>query len=322
MIMEKIFAGIDLGGTTAKLGLFKEDASLLRKWEIKTRKEDGGSHVIPDLAETIRDNIAAEGLPFEALAGVGLAVPGPIHKDGYLERCVNIGMENMNPVKDMSELLGGVFVKGGNDANVAALGEVWQGGGKGYSDVVVVTLGTGVGGGVIHNGKIVEGSKGMGGEIGHMCVNWEEDPENKCNCGSIGCVEYYASATGIARRARKILAECSEPSALRKVPADKISAKRVLDEAKAGDALATRCVEECMDFLSRMMALMTMAIDPDIFVIGGGVSKAGDYLLDVIEKHYAPKIFLSKEHAKVALAKLGNDAGIFGAAKMVMDALR
>lgn len=318
--MEKIFAGIDLGGTTAKLGLFKEDASLICKWEIKTRKEDGGSHVIPDLAATIREKLDAQGIPFAALEGVGLAVPAPVRKDGYMERCVNIGMADMNPAEELSKLLGGVYVKGGNDANVAALGEVWQGGGKGYSDVVMVTLGTGVGGGVIIGGKIIEGCKGMAGEIGHLCVDWEQEDDTVCNCGAKGCVELTSSATGIARYARKLLTTTNEPSMLRKADIKKISAKMVLDDAKDGDALSIKVVDHCMDYLARMMSLITMTIDPEIFVIGGGVSRAGQYLLDILQKHYAEKIYMSKDIAKIVLAELGNDAGIYGAAKMVIDA--
>lgn len=315
--MGNVYAGVDLGGTTAKLGLFRSDASLIRKWEIPTRKEDGGKYVIPDIAASIRKNLEEEGIDFSDLSGAGIGVPGPIRPDGYVEICVNIGMRDMNPVKELSDLLGGIPVKGGNDANVAALGEVWQGGGKGYKDVVAVTLGTGVGGGVILNGQIVAGSKGMGGEIGHMVMDWDWDEPDACNCGNYGCLEQIASATGIARHARKFMEKSDKPSVLRNL--ERVTAKDVFDAAKAGDELAEEVADHCMMYLARAMSYISQVVDPEVFVIGGGVSKAGQYLLDLIKKYYDPMITLTKEKAKLALATLGNDAGIYGAAKMVID---
>ena len=317
--MGKVYAGVDLGGTTAKLGLFKEDASLIRKWEIPTRKEDGGKHVTPDIADSIKKHMEEAGIAMEDLAGAGIGVPGPIRPDGYVEVIVNIGMRDWNPVKELSELLGGIPVKGGNDANVAALGEMWQGGGKGYRDVVAVTLGTGVGGGVILDGRIVAGSKGMGGEIGHMVMDWNWPEPEACNCGNYGCLEQIASATGIARIARRFMKESDKPSVLREK--ENVTAKDVFDAAKAGDELAEEVADYCMLYLARALVYISQVIDPEIFVIGGGVSKAGQYLLDLIRKHYDPLIVLTKEKAKLALATLGNDAGIYGAAKMVMDSL-
>ena len=318
--MERIYAGVDLGGTTAKLGLFGSGAELVEKWEIPTRKENGGRQVIPDIAASVREHLDRMRDGSVRLAGAGIGVPGPIRPDGYLEVCVNIGMRDMNPVKELSALLGGIPVQGGNDANVAALGEVWQGGGKGYKDVVAVTLGTGVGGGVILDGRIVAGSKGMGGEIGHMVMDWNWKGPDACNCGNRGCLEQIASATGIARHAEMFLAESSEASLLR--DKEKVTAKDVFDAAKAGDALAQRVADHCMMYLARAMSYISQVVDPELFVIGGGVSKAGQYLLDLIRKHYDPMIVLTKEKAKLALATLGNDAGIYGAAKMAVDADR
>ncbi|QNM04351.1 ROK family glucokinase [Qiania dongpingensis] len=317
--MGNIYAGVDLGGTTVKLGLLTDEASLIRKWEIPTRKDDGGKQVIPDIAASIKKNMEEEGIRFSELAGAGLGVPGPIRQDGYLEVCVNIGpgMRDMNPVKDLSGLLGGIPVKGGNDANVAALGEMWQGGGKGYRDVVAVTLGTGVGGGVILDGHIVAGSKGMGGEIGHMVMDWDWKEAEVCNCGNRGCLEQIASATGIARHARIFMRESDRPSVLRDL--QRVTARDVFDAAKAGDGLAEDVADYCMMYLARAMAYVSQVVDPEIFVIGGGVSRAGQYLLDLIKEHYDPLIKLTRGKAKLALARLGNDAGIYGAAKMVID---
>lgn len=315
--MSRIYAGVDLGGTTAKLGLFKEDGALVTKWEIPTRKEDAGRHVCPDIAESIKKNMKEAGLVLSDLAGAGIGVPGPIRPDGYVEVIVNIGIHDWNPVKELSELLGGIPVKGGNDANVAALGEMWQGGGKGYRDVVAVTLGTGVGGGVILDGHIVAGSKGMGGEIGHMVMDWNWPEPEACNCGNRGCLEQIASATGVARIARRFMRESDRPSVLRD-KAD-VTAKDVFDAAKAGDSLAEEVADYCMMYLGRALAYVSQVVDPQVFLIGGGVSKAGQYLLDLLQKHYDPLIVLTKEKAKLKLATLGNDAGIYGAAKMIID---
>ena len=178
--------GIDLGGTTVKLGLFCEDGTLVEKWEIPTRTEENGKYILPDIADSIKEKLETAGISGEEVLGAGIGVPGPMLPDGYVETCVNLGWRDINPEKELSELLG-FPVYGGNDANVAALGEFWQGGGSGYENVVAVTLGTGVGSGIILNGKILTGSNGMGGELGHLPVN--RDEAELCNCGGRGCVE-------------------------------------------------------------------------------------------------------------------------------------
>ncbi|MCI9486974.1 MAG: ROK family glucokinase [Lachnospiraceae bacterium] len=315
--MSKIYAGVDLGGTTAKLGLFKKDGTLITKWEIPTRKEEGGKYVCPDIAESIKKKMEEMRLALSDLAGAGIGVPGPIRPDGYVEVIVNIGIRDWNPVKELSGLLGGIPVKGENDANIAALGEVWQGGGKGYEDVVAVTLGTGIGGGVILGGRIVPGSKGMGGEIGHMVMDWDWPEPEACNCGNRGCLEQIASATGVARIARRFMRESDRASSLRDISG--VTAKDVFDAAKAGDTLAQEVADYCMMYLGRALAYVSQVVDPQVFLIGGGVSKAGQYLLDLLQKHYDPLIVLTKEKAKLKLATLGNDAGIYGAAKMIID---
>ncbi len=317
--MGTVYAGVDLGGTTAKIGLFKADGTLIRKWEIPTRAEDGGKHVTPDIAASIKKNMAEAGIPMEELSGAGLGVPGPIMPDGYVEIIVNIGrIKDWNPVKELSALLGGIPVKGSNDANIAALGEMWQGGGKGYKDVIAVTLGTGVGGGVILGGQIVPGSKGMGGEIGHMVMDWNwPHEEGRCNCNNYGCLEQIASATGIVRIANRFMREKDTPSVLRSM--EEVTAKDVFDAAKEGDKLAEEIADYCMMYLARALAYITQVVDPEVFVIGGGVSRAGQYLLDLVQKHFEPMVTLIKEKPKLALATLGNDAGIYGAAKMVIN---
>ena len=309
--------GIDVGGTTVKVGLFETDGTLLDKWEVKSRKEEDGKYILPDVAASIREKLAGLGLDLKKdIVGAGLGVPGPVMPDGSVEVCVNLGWHHVNPQKELSGLLDGIPVKSGNDANVAALGEMWQGGGKGYSDIIMITLGTGVGGGVILDQKILNGRHGLGGEIGHIHVRDEE--KEHCNCGGMGCLEQVASATGIAREARRTMASCDTPSLLREY-GDRVTAKNVLDAAKAGDALADQVVEVVCRYLGLALAQASMMMDPEIFVIGGGVSKAGQYLIDRIYGHYDYFTPISKNKAKIGLATLGNDAGIYGAARLILE---
>lgn len=312
--MKKYCFGIDVGGTTVKMGLFTTEGELLDKWEIPTRKEDGGDYILNDVAASVEAKLAEKNIAKEDVAGAGIGVPGPTLDTGYVSICVNLGWKDKNPANELSELLS-IPVKAGNDANVAALGEMWKGGGEGYLDVVLLTLGTGVGGGIIINGEIAPSHRGVGGELGHITVN--PDEEATCNCGNHGCLEQYASATGVVRIAKKLLAASKEESSLRTL--ETVTAKDVFDAAKAGDHLAVEAVEVLGKYLGLVVANVALTVDPDVFVIGGGVSKAGQVLIDVITKYYHKfaKI-IGDNKAKVVLAKLGNDAGIYGAARMVL----
>ena len=312
--MKKYCFGIDVGGTTVKMGLFTTEGELLDKWEIPTRKEDGGAYILNDVAASVEAKLAEKNIAKEDVAGAGIGVPGPTLDTGYVSICVNLGWKDNNPANELSELLS-IPVKAGNDANVAALGEMWKGGGEGYLDVVLLTLGTGVGGGIIINGEIAPSHRGVGGELGHITVN--PDEEATCNCGNHGCLEQYASATGVVRIAKKLLAASKEESSLRTL--ETVTAKDVFDAAKAGDHLAVEAVEVLGKYLGLVVANVALTVDPDVFVIGGGVSKAGQVLIDVITKYYHKfaKI-IGDNKAKVVLAKLGNDAGIYGAARMVL----
>ena len=306
--------GIDVGGTTVKMGLFTTEGELLDKWEIPTRKEDGGAYILNDVAASVEAKLTEKNIAKEDVAGAGIGVPGPTLDTGYVSICVNLGGKDKNPANELSELLS-IPVKAGNDANVAALGEMWKGGGEGYLDVVLLTLGTGVGGGIIINGEIAPSHRGVGGELGHITVN--PDEEATCNCGNHGCLEQYASATGVVRIAKKLLAASKEESSLRTL--ETVTAKDVFDAAKTGDHLAVEAVEVLGKYLGLVVANVALTVDPDVFVIGGGVSKAGQVLIDVITKYYHKfaKI-IGDNKAKVVLAKLGNDAGIYGAARMVL----
>lgn len=308
--------GVDVGGTAVKIGLFEATGELLNKWEVPTRKEESGKYIIEDVAASILKTLEELNVSLSDIRGVGMGVPGPVMPDGYVEVCVNLGWHNVYPERELSERLHGTPVKSGNDANVAALGEMWQGGGKGFDDIVMVTLGTGVGGGVIIDQKIVSGKHGLAGEIGHMHIRDEET--ESCNCGGVGCVEQVASATGIAREARRKMAELDIPSALRSF-GDNVTAKDVLDAAKDGDELAGIVMEVVGHYLGLALAQISMVVDPEVFVIGGGVSKAGLFLVDAIYKHYDKYTPISKNKSRIVLATLGNDAGIYGAARLILD---
>ena len=309
--MKKYIFGVDLGGTSVKLGLFDKDGKLIEKWEIPTRKEENGKYILEDIAQTILKK-AKEKKISEEIIGIGIGVPGPVREDGVVKGCVNIGWEEINVTEELEKKTG-YPVKAGNDANVAALGELWQGGGKGFQNLVMVTLGTGVGGGIILNGKILAGVNGAAGEIGHMPVVYEET--EYCNCGKKGCLEQVASASGIVKEMKKILASSTKDSVFRD---QQISAKAVFDAIKEKDELAQEAGERLGKYLGIALAHITAVIDPEIIVIGGGVSKAGDVLLELIQKYYMEKAFLPSRSVKFALATLENDAGIYGAAKLVL----
>lgn len=305
--------GVDLGGTTVKLGLFGVEGNILDKWEIPTRKENQGSYILGDIAEALNKKLEERNIPKYNVAGVGMGVPGPIKDDGTVMKCVNLGWDIFNVAEELSKLMD-LPVKVGNDANMAALGESWQGGGKGFKNVVMVTLGTGVGGGIIVDGKMIAGTNGAGGEIGHITMNTEETAS--CGCGKKGCLEQYASATGIVNSAKKLLASSDKPSALREL--EEVTCKDIFDCAKANDELAKELVESLGKNLGLALAHISCVVDPEVFVIGGGVSKAGDILLEVIQKYYVQYAFHASRNTKFALAKLGNDAGMYGGAKLIL----
>ena len=302
--------GIDVGGTSVKCGLFHTDGTLVEKWEIPTRTENNGQNILPDVAETINAKLAEKNIDKADVEGVGIGIPGPINSRGEAACAVNLYW-GFTPVAQILGDLTGLKAQAGNDANVAALGEAWKGAAAGAQNI---TLGTGVGGGIIINGKILAGSHGAGGEIGHALVVRGE--EEKCNCGNHGCLEQYASATGIVRVAGRVLAASEDDSTLREL--QNITAKDVLDAFKAGDAVAVRIMEYVGDLLGGAIAGFTTVVDPEAIVIGGGVSKAGQPLIDCIEKYYQRYAFSSCKETPIVLATLGNDAGIYGAAKMVL----
>lgn len=307
--------GVDIGGTAVKLGLFTTDGKLLETWQIITRTELKGVHILDDIASTIKEKMDEKGLYAPDIEGIGMGVPGPIGPDGTVFKCVNLGWDIFNVEHKMSKLTS-LKVKVGNDANVAALGEMWQGGGKGYQDIVMVTLGTGVGGGVIIGGRIVAGVNGAAGEIGHIPM-YDDDSEC-CGCGKRGCLEQYASANGIARITKRYLETHSEVTS-RLAGIEDFSAKDIFNAAKSGDDIACKMVDETGKYLGKALASVACVVNPEVFVIGGGMAKAGDILIEVIQKYYSGYAFHASRDVKFELARLGNLAGIYGGVKMILE---
>lgn len=311
--MSQYVFGVDIGGTTVKLGLFNKAAELLDKWEIPTVKENGGEQILPDVAKSILKKMEEKDIAKSDIIGIGVGAPGAVDEEGTMVGgAVNLGWGVLNIPQILREYLD-VPVKAANDANVAALGEMWQGGGKGHRNMVAVTLGTGVGGGIIVEGKILTGATGAGGEIGH--IHMEDNETELCGCKKKGCLEQYASATGIVRLAKRRLAEDDKPSCLRE---GEISAKTVFDGVKAGDEVAIEIAERFGNYLGKGLAMVACTVNPEVFVIGGGVSKAGEILLSFIKPSFEKYVFSPCKKVEFALAKLGNDAGIYGAAALVI----
>ena len=312
--MKYVF-GVDIGGTTVKLGLFDEKGELLDKWEIPTDKTDKGKNIVGDVCDSIKSKISGRGITAGDVVGVGVGAPGAVDEDGVMTGgAVNLGWDVFNLRTTMEEKLDGIKVVAGNDANVAAYGEMLKGGGKGHKNVVAVTLGTGVGGGVIIGGRLITGATGAAGEIGHIRVDDEETL--KCNCGHTGCLEQFASATGIARLAKRRLEADDKASVLRS--AEVLDAKAVFDAVKAGDEVAIEIAKEFGRYLGKGLASVADVVNPEVFVIGGGVSKAGEILLSFVEPEFEKYVFPPCKGAKFALAELGNDAGIYGCAGMIL----
>lgn len=312
--MAKFIYGVDIGGTSVKMGLFDQEGQVLEKWEIPTRRENSGEEILPDIASSIQAKNTEKGISIEDILGIGMGVPGPITEDGRVLKCVNLGWGIFSVAEKVRELTGVEKVKVGNDANVAALGEQWRGGGRGFDSIVMVTLGTGVGGGVVLNGKILTGANGAAGEIGHLPV--KEGESRVCGCGKKGCLEQYSSATGLMRKARELVENTDKPSMMRDY--EQLTGKEIFAAYEAGDALAGEVVEEFAEFLGLGLAQVAQVLDPQAFVIGGGISKNGPVVTDVIKDRYAKNVMFALQGTEFRLAELGNDAGMYGAVKMVL----
>ena len=316
--MKEYAFGIDLGGTTAKIGLFTTSGALLEKWEVATDTSNAGEHILENLAAAVLGKMKEQSIQPEQVEGVGIGVPGPVLDSSIVPIvCANLGgWGERNVSAQLSGLLDGLKVLVGNDANVAALGEIWMGAAKGAKNAGMVTLGTGVGGGVVVNGKVIDGVHGAGGEIGHITVNRHETAV--CGCGKRGCLEQYSSATGVVRCMKKLLDENPDtPCVLR---GTEFAAKDVFDAARNGDALAAREVDEMSDTLGMALANIASTVDPEAFLVGGGVARAGDVLFAPLNKHFQEYAFKSCRETPIKQASLGNDAGIYGAVRLIVGA--
>ena len=307
--------GVDIGGTTVKIAWYEESGKMLREWEIPTVRDNEGAQILPDVAASLNAFLEENGVDRQQVIGIGVGVPGPVNSRSVVNRCVNLGWGIVDIAKELTALTG-LPVKAGNDANVAALGEYWQGSGRDYESMVMATLGTGVGGGIVVDGHMLHGAHGCGGEIGHIVMN--RDETEVCGCGKRGCAEQYCSATGVARLARIRLAEDDAPSTLRQL--EKIEARNVFDAGKQGDAVANEILERYYEYLGEFLAIICTTVDPEVIVLGGGVCKAGQVLLDGIRRYYVKYAFHATTGVQFAIAQLGNSAGTCGAFKLALDA--
>ncbi len=314
--MEKII-GIDLGGTSTKFAILTEDGNVLEKWSIATDTHNQGKNIVPNIVKAINHNLGIYGLQPNDFLGIGMGSPGSIDvKKGTVIGAYNLNWTTLQPVKEQIETGTNILCHIDNDANVAALGERWKGAGEGSSNVVFITLGTGVGGGVVAEGNLVHGV-GTAGEIGHINV----DPNGYlCTCGNIGCLETVASATGVLRLARDFAKVYDGNSELKALIDDEqeITAKTVFNQAKQGDPLAEQVVNKFYFYLGLACGNIANILNPDAIVIGGGVSAAGEVLVNGVNEHFTKYAFPQvRTSTRIKLAQLGNDAGVIGAGSLV-----
>ncbi|HFU4001816.1 TPA: ROK family glucokinase [Streptococcus suis] len=318
--MSKKIIGIDLGGTSVKLAILTTDGEIQEKWSIKTNTLDEGSHIVPDIIDSIKHRFETHGLTKDDFLGVGMGSPGVVDSEaGTVIGAYNLNWKTLQLVKEQFESALGLPFFIDNDANVAALGEQWVGAGNNNPNVVFMTLGTGVGGGVIAAGNLIRGVKGAGGELGHITVDFDEP--FACTCGKKGCLETVASATGIVNLSRRYADQYAGDAKLKQMIDDgqDVTAKDVFDLAKEGDDLALIVYRHFSEYLGVACANIAAVLNPAYIVLGGGVSAAGDFLLDGVRKVFAENSFPQiKESTQIVLATRGNDAGVLGAASLVL----
>ncbi|MCW0934077.1 MULTISPECIES: ROK family glucokinase [Streptococcus] len=319
--MSKKIIGIDLGGTSVKFAILTQEGEVQEKWSIKTNILDEGSHIVDDMIESINHRLRLLGLGAEDFIGIGMGSPGVVDREkGTVIGAYNLNWKTLQPVKEKIEKATGISFFIDNDANVAALGERWKGAGENQPDVVFMTLGTGVGGGIVAEGKLLHGVAGAAGELGHITVDF--DQPILCTCGKKGCLETVASATGIVNLTRRYADEYAGDAELKQLidNGEDVNAKIVFDLAKAGDELALIVYRNFAHYLGIACANIGSILNPSTIVIGGGVSAAGEFLLDGVRKFYEENSFPQvRTSTKLALATLGNDAGVIGAASLVLQ---
>lgn len=299
--------GVDVGGTTIKIGFMSVDGNIIDKYELKTNKEDNGSNILKDVAKSIVDFLDNKKINYDQVKGIGFGVPGPVTDDNIVTICVNINWKNKDVVKEFSKLIPfKTKIACTNDANAAAIGEMSKGNNFNFKNAIMLTLGTGVGGGVIVSNTAIGGTHGAGGELGHVKADFKYN--FKCNCGLSGCLETVASATGVVNIAKKYLE--TEKSVLSNY--ENLTCKDVFDNKD--DIVAAKVIDEVCGYLGYICSILASTTNPEVFIIGGGVSKAGNILIDGIRKHFNEFAFAPTADTKIILATLGNDAGMIGAA--------
>ena len=320
--MKEKLIGVDLGGTTIKFAILTSEGEIQQKWAIETNILDEGSHIVPDIIESINHHLDLYNMTKDDFIGIGMGAPGTVNREeGTVIGAYNLNWKTLQPVKELIEEGTGIPFVVDNDANVAALGERWRGAGDNEEDVVLLTLGTGVGGGIVAAGQLLHGVVGAAGEVGHITVDTSKNAF-ECTCGKKGCLETVSSATGVVRLAQKLSEEFAGTSAL-KVALDDgqdITAKDVYDAAKGGDKFAVMVVDKVHYYLGLACANIGNMLNPSNIVIGGGVSAAGDFLLNGVNEYFMQYTFPAvRENTKLKLAKLGNDAGVIGAASLALQ---
>ena len=319
--MSQKIIGIDLGGTSVKFAILTQEGEIQEKWSIKTNILDEGSHIVDDMIESIQHRFELLGLAATDFQGIGMGSPGVVDREnGTVIGAYNLNWKTLQPIKEKMEKALGIPFFIDNDANVAALGERWMGAGENQPDVVFMTLGTGVGGGIVAEGKLLHGVAGAAGELGHITVDF--DQPIACTCGKKGCLETVASATGIVNLTRRYADEYEGDAALKRLidNGEEVTAKTVFDLAKEGDDLALIVYRNFSRYLGIAWANIGSILNPSTIVIGGGVSAAGEFLLQGVQKVYDENTFPQvRTTTKLALATLGNDAGVIGAASLVLQ---
>lgn len=318
---EKFVIGVDLGGTSIKLAIVSLEGEISQKWEIPTDVTNQGENITVDIAKSIDQKLEEFGLNKTNVIGIGMGAPGPVNlEEGIIYEAINLGWRNNYPLQQILEHATSIPVVIDNDANCAALGEMWKGAGNGAKDVVCITLGTGVGGGVIANGDIIHGVNGAAGEIGH--ITSVPEGGSPCNCGKTGCLETVASATGVVRIATEKLQNQPVDGELHRIFSrnGKVSAKDVFDAARNSDPTANEVLKEIAFYLGLALANVANTLNPEKIVLGGGVSRAGDVLVAPVKEYFEKYAFIRvAKSTKITLATMGNDAGVIGAAWLVLN---
>ena len=319
--MKKVI-GIDLGGTTAKIGILNQQGEIEKKWELPTDISEEGSLIVPNIIQSIQEVLSADNLSATDFLGIGMGTPGTVNRaDGTVIGAYNLNWKTEQKIREQVESSTGISFFLDNDANVAALGEQWMGAGNNEQNVSFITLGTGVGGGLVSDGSLIHGAVDAAGEVGHITV---EPGGYLCTCGKKGCLEQYASATGIVRLANDLVGEYPDKSELKAIldKNETIDSKRIFDLAKTGDGYANYVVDRFAYYLGLALGNIANILNPSTIVLGGGVSKAGDFLVEkvskVVEEFTFPTI---RPITKIKIAELGNDAGMIGAASLVINEL-